>query len=111
MQRGSHVNAGQLLVDARKSATSPPPRSTTKAPTPPPRPPTPRPPRPPSPKKPSKAQLDLAQAKANLDLNQSIVNGRTQLFAQGAIPGRDLDTAKAALVQAQAAYDIASQAP
>jgi len=55
----------------------------------------------------SKAQLDLTQAKANLDLNQSIVASRTQLFAQGAIPGRDLDTAKAALVQAQAAYDIA----
>jgi len=57
----------------------------------------------------SKAQLDLTQAKANLDLNQSIVTSRTQLFSQGAIPGRDLDTAKAALVQAQAAYDIAKQ--
>jgi HlyD family secretion protein len=55
------------------------------------------------------AQLDLAQAKANLELNQSIVKGRTQLFQQGAIPGRDLDTAKAALVQAQAAYDTAEQ--
>ncbi len=57
----------------------------------------------------SKAQLDLTQAKANLDLNQSIMTSRTQLFAQGAIPGRDLDTAKAALIQAQAAYDIAKQ--
>ena len=57
----------------------------------------------------TKARLDLAQAKANLDLNQSIVDARTQLFAQGAIPGRDLDTAKATLVQAQAAYDIAKQ--
>jgi multidrug efflux pump subunit AcrA (membrane-fusion protein) len=56
-----------------------------------------------------KAELDLTQAKANLDLNQSIVAARTQLFTQGAIPGRDLDTAKAALVQAQAAYDIAHQ--
>jgi len=56
-----------------------------------------------------KAQTDLAQAKANLDLNRSIVSARSQLFAQGAIPGRDLDTAKAALVQAQAAYDIAKQ--
>jgi HlyD family secretion protein len=55
------------------------------------------------------AELDLAQAKANLDLNQSIVKGRTQLFQEGAIPGRDLDTAKAALVQAQAAYDTAAQ--
>lgn len=57
----------------------------------------------------TRAQLDLAQAKAALDLNQSIANSRTQLFAQGAIPGRDLDTAKAALVQAQANYDIAKQ--
>jgi HlyD family secretion protein len=57
----------------------------------------------------TKAQLDLAQAKANLDLNQSIVTSRTQLFAQGAIPGRDLDTAKATLVQSQATYDIAKQ--
>lgn len=54
-----------------------------------------------------KAELDFAQAKANLDLNQSIVNSRKQLFAEGAIPGRDLDTANAALVQAQAAYDTA----
>lgn len=54
-----------------------------------------------------KAESDLAQAKANLDLNTSIVNGRKQLFSEGAIPGRDLDTARAALVQAQAAYDAA----
>jgi len=57
----------------------------------------------------TRAQLDLAQAKATLDLNQSIVKSRTQLLAQGAIPGRDLDTAKAALMQAQATYDIAKQ--
>jgi HlyD family secretion protein len=54
-----------------------------------------------------KAESDLAQAKANFDLNQSIVKSRKQLFAEGAIPGRDLDTAEAALVQAQAAYDAA----
>lgn len=56
-----------------------------------------------------KAQLDYAQAKANLDLNTSIVNSRKQLFAEGAIPGRDLDTAQAALVQAQAAFDTAAK--
>ncbi|HEY0785689.1 MAG TPA: efflux RND transporter periplasmic adaptor subunit [Acidobacteriaceae bacterium] len=54
-----------------------------------------------------RAQLDVKQAKANLDLNQSIVNSRQQLFDQGAVPGRDLDTARAGLVQAQAAYDTA----
>jgi multidrug efflux pump subunit AcrA (membrane-fusion protein) len=56
-----------------------------------------------------KAELDLAQAKANLDLNQSIVNSRKQLFAQGAISGRDLDTSQAALVQTQAAFEQAQQ--
>jgi multidrug efflux pump subunit AcrA (membrane-fusion protein) len=56
-----------------------------------------------------KAELDLKQAKANLDLNKNIVESRTQLFKQGAIPGRDLDTAKTALVQAQVAYDTAAK--
>jgi multidrug efflux pump subunit AcrA (membrane-fusion protein) len=54
-----------------------------------------------------KAESDVAQAKANLDLNLSIVKSRKQLFAEGAIPGRDLDTAQAALVAAQAAYHAA----
>jgi len=56
-----------------------------------------------------KAELDLTQATANLNLAQSIVDSRTQLFTQGAIPGRDLDTAKAALIQAKAAHEIAQQ--
>ncbi|HXR39047.1 MAG TPA: efflux RND transporter periplasmic adaptor subunit [Terracidiphilus sp.] len=56
-----------------------------------------------------KAEADVVQAKANLDLNLSIVKGRKQLFAEGAIPGRDLDTAQAALVQAQAAFDAATK--
>lgn len=54
-----------------------------------------------------RAELDAAAAKATLNLNQSIVKSRKQLFAEGAIPGRDLDTAEAALVEAQAAYDVA----
>ena len=56
-----------------------------------------------------KAELDLTQATANLNLARSIVESRTQLFAQGAIPGRDLDTAKAAMVQAEAAHALAQQ--
>ena len=56
-----------------------------------------------------KAQLDLAQAEANLKLNQSIVASRQKLFDEGAISGRDLDTSKAALVQAQATYDAAAK--
>jgi multidrug efflux pump subunit AcrA (membrane-fusion protein) len=54
-----------------------------------------------------KAESDEAEAKANLDLNLSIVKARKQLFAEGAIPGRDLDTAEAALVAAQAAHRAA----
>jgi HlyD family secretion protein len=54
-----------------------------------------------------KAELDMAQAKAQLDLQQQIVEARRKLFAEGAIPGRDYDTAAAALVQAQATYDVA----
>ena len=56
-----------------------------------------------------KAESDVAQARANLDVNLSIVKSRKQLFAEGAIPGRDLDTAQAALVQAQAVYDAAAK--
>ena len=56
-----------------------------------------------------KAESDFAQAKANLSLNQSIVKARKQLFAQGAIPGRDLDTSEAALVAAQAAHDASAK--
>ena len=55
------------------------------------------------------AELAVTQAKANLGLNRDIVESRTKLFAEGAIPGRDLDTAKAALVQAQSAYDTAEK--
>jgi HlyD family secretion protein len=54
-----------------------------------------------------KAELDLAQAKAQLDLQKQIVVARQKLLAEGAIPGRDYDTAAAALVQAQATYDVA----
>ena len=41
-----------------------------------------------------KAQLDVAQAKANLDLNQSIVSARKQLFAEGAIPAAAMHSSR-----------------
>jgi HlyD family secretion protein len=53
------------------------------------------------------ASLGVEQAKANLDVAQQVYNSRASLFKQGAIPGREVDTAKASLVQAQSAYDIA----
>ena len=56
-----------------------------------------------------KAQLDVAQAQANMKLQQNIVDARQNLFKQGAIPQRDLQTAQASLVQAKAASDIAEQ--
>jgi HlyD family secretion protein len=108
VQRGSHVKAGQLLatlenrdlaaaaLDNRGAYTAAQATYATAT-------------QAQVPEEYQKAQLDVAQAKANLDLNQSIVNARKQLFAEGAIPGRDLDTAQAALVQAQAAYDTATK--
>ncbi|HVJ08329.1 MAG TPA: efflux RND transporter periplasmic adaptor subunit [Acidisarcina sp.] len=108
VQRGSHVKAGQLLATLENrdlqaaaldnqgsyKAAQGAFETATRAQVP---------------EDTTKAQTDLLQAKTNLDLNQSIVRARTQLFNEGALPGRDLDTAKAALVQAQAAYDIAKQ--
>jgi RND family efflux transporter MFP subunit len=108
VQRGSHVKAGQLLASLENrdlaaaaldnqgsyTAAQAAYATATQAQVP---------------EDYQRAQLDVAQAKANLDLNRSIVNARKQLFAEGAIPGRDLDTAQAALVQAQAAYDTAAK--
>lgn len=54
-----------------------------------------------------KAVLDTEQARVNLDLAQKVYNSRSALFHEGAIPRRELDTAKASLVHAQNAYDIA----
>ena len=55
------------------------------------------------------AQAAADQARANLKLNEDIVTSRTALLKQGAIPQHDLDTARAALVQAQGAYDQAEK--
>lgn len=55
----------------------------------------------------AKAELDVAQAKAQLHLQDEIAASRKKLFEQGAIAGRDYDTAVAALAQAQSAYDAA----
>lgn len=54
-----------------------------------------------------KAELDVAQAKANLDVAAHTVEERKRLLDQGAISRREVDTANAAAVQAQAAYDSA----
>jgi multidrug efflux pump subunit AcrA (membrane-fusion protein) len=54
-----------------------------------------------------KAQLEVAQARTQLDLEKQIAASRKKLFIEGAIAGRDYDTSAAAVVQAKAAYDIA----
>ena len=108
VERGAHVKAGQLLVtlentdlnavamdnqgsyDAAQAAYD----AATKAQ---------------APEDAIKADSELAQAKANLDIAQSIVTARKQLFAEGAIPGRELDTAQASLIEAQETYDVAAK--
>jgi HlyD family secretion protein len=56
-----------------------------------------------------KAQLDLAAAKAGFDAQQKIYDSRKDLFAQGALPRRDLDAAEVALAQARAQYEVAEK--
>jgi HlyD family secretion protein len=56
-----------------------------------------------------KAELDYEQAKTSLDVQQKIFDARQNLFKQGAIPGRDLDTARVNLVQAQGQFNEASK--
>lgn len=108
VQRGAHVHRGQLLVSldaaelkgsaldsagavasarANLTATT---RSTI-------------------PEALKKAQLDTAQFKAALDVAIRTAQERQTLFKQGALSGREADTASAAEVQAQAAYDAARQ--
>ncbi len=55
----------------------------------------------------TRAGFDLKQAQADYNLNQSIVAAREKLFQQGAIPGRDLDLARNALLQSKATLDLA----
>jgi HlyD family secretion protein len=56
-----------------------------------------------------KAELDLAQAQANLDVAKRTAEERKHLLDEGAIARRDVDTAMAAAVQAQAAFDTATK--
>src|SRR3954467_2398023 len=56
-----------------------------------------------------KAQLDAQQAKENLDAQTKVVESRQQLFDQGAMPRKDLDSARVTYVQAKAAYEQAAK--
>lgn len=108
VQRGSHVKAGQLVATlensdlaaaaldnqgtytAAKGAYTAATQSTL-------------------PEEANRSRLEVEQARATLDLDNSIVAARKQLLAEGAIPGRDYDTARTTALQAQAAYDLAKQ--
>jgi HlyD family secretion protein len=106
VQRGAHVHKGQLLItledrdlrgaalDSRGNLTQAQAAytATTLATIP---------------EDAQKAELDVAQAKANLDVANHTVEERKRLLDQGAIARRDVDTAVAMAVQAQAAYDTA----
>lgn len=54
-----------------------------------------------------KAEVDMLQARAARDVAARTAEERKRLFQEGALSGRDADTASAAAVQAQATYDVA----
>ena len=56
-----------------------------------------------------KAQLDLDAAKAAFEAQQRVYDSRKELFQQGALPQRDLDSATVALAQARGAYEVAQK--
>ena len=57
-----------------------------------------------------KAELDAGSAKSALDAQQKIYDSRKELFGEGALPRRDLDSAQVALVQARSQYQQAQKA-
>jgi HlyD family secretion protein len=56
-----------------------------------------------------KAELDAAAAKAAFDAQQKVYDSRKELFQQGAVPRRDLDSAEVALAQARSVNEVAQK--
>ena len=56
-----------------------------------------------------KAELDVQNAQQALDAAKKMFESRQVLFNQGALPRKDLDTARVAFVQAQNQYDMAKR--
>lgn len=56
-----------------------------------------------------KAELDATAAKATFDAQQRLYDSRKDLFQQGALPQRDLDSAAVALAQARSANEQAQK--
>ena len=108
VQRGAHVRRGQLLVslddrdlkgsvlDSSGAVTSAQANYTATNQTT-------------IPEEARKAELDLAQLKAALEIATRTARERQTLYKQGALSGREADAATAAELQAQAAYDAVRQ--
>ena len=108
VQRGSHVKKGQLLAileNADLSAAAEQSKgdfeqaeagyvTTTNASLP---------------QQIQKAELDAASSKTAFEAQQKVYDSRKQLFAQGALPRRDLDAAEVALSQARSQYEQAQK--
>jgi HlyD family secretion protein len=56
-----------------------------------------------------KAELDAASSKAAADAQKKILDSRRELFRQGALPRRDLDSAEVASAQAESQYQQAQK--
>lgn len=56
-----------------------------------------------------KADLDATAAKAGFDAQQKVYGSRKELFQQGALPRRDLDSAEVALAQARSQSEVAQR--
>src|SRR5215471_936031 len=56
-----------------------------------------------------KAELDVQTAQQELDAQQKLYSSREDLFKQGALPRKDLDTAGVALAQARSQYSVAKK--
>ena len=56
-----------------------------------------------------KAQLDAVNAKAAFDAQQKVYDSRKELFQQGALPRRELDSAEVALLQARSQNEQAQK--
>lgn len=54
-----------------------------------------------------KAELDAVAAKSAFDAQQKVYDSRKELFQQGALPRRDLDSAEVALAQARSQNEVA----
>ena len=56
-----------------------------------------------------KAELDAVAAKSNFDAQQKVYESRKELFQQGAIPRKDLDSAQVAFLQARSQNEQAQK--